>query len=212
MNRMFPVFAALAISAVAVAMLVGLSLGDFHASAQKMGEVRAKLSASHLLSSGEVAELRAQNESLKKTEDRASLHRILGFGSGIGVLWASSLSVIYFLGTSRWCKEVTEAYGLHIASLQRSLQLKRRAFAISTVAMTVAVIMVALGGANDPSTGRPGAKDWVQVHFYGAMFGIAVLMACFAMIHGYIVENQGIIQHVMNCVREERARRKQPVH
>lgn len=211
MNRMFPVFALLAVTAVAAAMIMGLTLGDFHSTSRSIGEVRARLSAAHLLPPAETEALRAKDAELRKLEAWASWHRRMGFGAGIFVLWASSLSVVYFLGTSRWCREVTEAYQFPLGPLQRSLQLKRRAFAFSTLAMLTAVVMVALGGANDPSSGRQGTKEWVQVHFYGAMLGIPFLIWCFTQIYGYIIEHQRILHEVMASVREERSRRNQDV-
>src|SRR5581483_4526663 len=55
-------------------------------------------------------------------------HFMLGVGVGIAVVFVNSLAMTYFIGTSRWCKEVVDTYSLDRGIIQSSNQVKRRAF------------------------------------------------------------------------------------
>ncbi len=58
----------------------------------------------------------------------ASVHRLLGVAAALVVVLVNSIVVTYFIGTSRWCKEVVETYGLDAQFIRRSVALKRRTF------------------------------------------------------------------------------------
>ena len=42
----------------------------------------------------------------------ATIHRLTGMAAALGVVFVESVVVTYFIGTSRWCKEVSETYQL----------------------------------------------------------------------------------------------------
>ena len=42
----------------------------------------------------------------------ATVHRLAGVAAGLAVVLVNSIVVTYFIGTSRWVKEVTETYRL----------------------------------------------------------------------------------------------------
>src|SRR5260221_8345580 len=106
----------------------------------------------------------------------ATTHRLAGVGAGLIVVLVNSIVVTYFIGTSRWCKEVVETYSLDVELLRRSTRLKRRTFPWAVMAMLAVVGMIALGGAADPGTGLPGTANWVLPHFIGALVGLAFVI------------------------------------
>ena len=44
----------------------------------------------------------------------ATIHRLSGVAAAISVVLVNSIVVTYFVGTSRWCKEVSETYELRL--------------------------------------------------------------------------------------------------
>ena len=97
----------------------------------------------------------------------ATVHRLTGIAAALGVVFVESVVVTYFIGTSRWCKEVTETYHLDPNRVRQSNRLKRRAFAVALVGMLTVVGVIALGAAADPATGRPNTQAWTNYHLAG---------------------------------------------
>ena len=83
-----------------------------------------------------------------------TVHRLTGVLTALVVVLVNSLTVTYFIGTGRWCREVVEVYGLDQAFVTRSAKLKRSAFPFAMAGMLAIVAIVALGGAADPAAGR----------------------------------------------------------
>src|SRR3989337_2072811 len=77
----------------------------------------------------------------------ATVHRLTGVAAALVVVLVNSIVVTYFIGTSRWCKEVSETYGLDRALVHRGTQLKRRTFPWAVMGMLTVVGLIALGGA-----------------------------------------------------------------
>ena len=136
-----------------------------------------------------------------------TVHRLSGVFAALMVVLVNSMAVTYFIGTGRWCREVAETYGLDAALVDRSRRLKRSAFPLALLGMLAVVGIVALGGAADPATGRPGSADWVTPHLVGGL-GLAAFIAwCFQAQVPKIRRQQELIDDVMAAVRRERAAR-----
>jgi hypothetical protein len=165
MIRIFTTLALFAVAVLLVTLLVGLYIGDLHNPA-----VRTSPQLPLLL-------------------NLAIIHKMFGLGSALVVVFVNSIVVTYFIGTSRWCKEVVETYSLDPELLRRSVVLKRRTFPWAVMAMLVVVGVIALGGAADPGTGLPGTANWVIPHLVGAFAGFAFIIWTF------IVEAQRIHAH-----------------
>jgi hypothetical protein len=136
-----------------------------------------------------------------------TVHRLSGVLTALVVVLVNSLAVTYFIGTGRWVREVAEAYGLEPAIVERSRRLKRSAFPPALVGMLAVVAIVALGGAADPASGRPGTRDWVTPHLLGGL-GLATVIAwCFQAQVPKIRRQQELIGEVMDEVRRERLAR-----
>ncbi|NCA12082.1 hypothetical protein EBR56_09815, partial [bacterium] len=107
----------------------------------------------------------------------------------------------------RWCREVVEAYGLAPAFVERSRGLKRRAFPFAVLGMLAVVAIVALGGAADPASGRPGTQDWVTPHLVGGLALVAAIAWLFQAQGPTIRRQQQLIEEVLSEVRAVRKAR-----
>ena len=133
-----------------------------------------------------------------------TVHRLSGVFAALMVVLVNSMAVTYFIGTGRWCREVVETYGLSAALTQRAKAIKRAAFPGSVIGMLAVVGIVALGGAADPATGRPGTQNWVTPHLVGAMALAALIAWCFQSQLPRIRRQQALIEEVLDEVRDIR--------
>ncbi len=145
------------------------------------------------------------------TQSWASLHRLAGIATCVIVMLVASVVVTYFIGTSRWCKEVCDTYSLDPRWIDESQQLKRRAFPWAVLSMGTSVVIAACGGAADPSAttrlASPGGLSWSQWHLLAASIGIGVILWGYSRQWQCVLINQEIIQRVMNEVRRIRQER-----
>lgn len=137
----------------------------------------------------------------------ATVHRLSGVLAALMVVLVNSMAVTYFIGTGRWCREVVETYGLDGSYIERSRQLKRSAFPFALLGMLAVVTIVALGGAADPASGRPGTQQWVTPHLLGSLGLAAAIAWCFQAQVPQIRRQHGLIEEVMAEVHESRRRR-----
>jgi hypothetical protein len=141
----------------------------------------------------------------------ATVHRLSGVAAALVVVLANSIVVTYFVGTSRWCKEVSETYGLAPALRGRSNTVKRRTFPLAVANMLIAVGIVALGGAGDPAGTFHGAPPpgltWGNLHFMAAAVGLCVIAWASIAEYQNIEANQQVIADVMADVKRIRSER-----
>lgn len=136
-----------------------------------------------------------------------TVHRLSGVLAALMVVLVNSMSVTYFIGTGRWCREVIETYRLSGGLFERSRALKRKAFPWAVLGMLAVVAIVALGGAADPATGRPGTQDWVNFHLIGSLLLIGAIGLCFQAQLSRIRDQQALIEEVLAIVRQARVTR-----
>ena len=137
----------------------------------------------------------------------ATVHRLMGVASAIVVVLVNSIVVTYFIGTGRWCKEVSEPYELDPQYVRRSVTLKRRTFPWALMSMLAVVGVGALGAAADPATGRPGTESWVNIHLLGAMAGLVFIAVSFYFQGLQIAAHHQVIDDIMAEVRRIRLER-----
>ena len=135
----------------------------------------------------------------------ATVHRLSGVAAALTVVLVHSIVITYFIGTSRWCKEVGEAYSLEPSFLRRSTQLKRKTFPWAVIGMLTVVGVAALGAAADPATGQPHTRDWVTPHLLGALTGVAFIGYTFFVEWCNIEANHKVISDVLVEVKRIRA-------
>jgi len=211
MTRIFYICALAAIALVALATIVGLSLGDLQATLREIQSLeieQEKLAGVGQGSSNpQLDELAARSKELREIEPWARMHRLAGVAAALVVVLVYSIVVTYFIGTSRWCKEVVEAYRLPQELSREATQIKRRAFAWALIGMLWAVGLVALGAAADPATGRAGTSAWVTPHLVAAMATFVWLAWSFTTLYGHILRQNDVIQRIMAEVRAARESR-----
>jgi hypothetical protein len=188
MNRIFKSLGIFSLVFLVATFLLGLSL--------EMGDIR------------DPADL--------ATRTRASLHRLAGIAAGMLVILVDSVAVTYFVGTSRWVREVCETYRIDQQHVEKSAALKRAAFPWAVTNMVLAVAIVGLGGAADPaaSTRLPivAGIEWKWWHLTAASAGLFVILYGFVHELQHMLDNQQVIGRVMNEVRRIRQERGLDTH
>lgn len=132
---------------------------------------------------------------------------LTGASAAISVVFVHSIAVTYFVGTSRWIKEVSETYHLDPAPLIRCTLLKRKTFPWCVIGMLTVVVVGALGAASDPGTGRPDTASMASVHFTAVYAGLALVCWTYFKVRQNMGENQAIIEEIVEMVRVIRLER-----
>jgi hypothetical protein len=148
----------------------------------------------------------------EQTMHWATLHRLTGVAAALAVVLVESVIVTYFIGTSRWCKEVVDTYKLDPAAVERSTRLKRKTFPWALGGMLAVVAIIALGGAADPATGRPYTAAWASWHLAGAFAGICFIAWTYVVAWNHIVANHAIIEQLVADVGQIRRERGMDRH
>jgi hypothetical protein len=138
-----------------------------------------------------------------ETQSFMTWHFLTGLAAALGVMLVEGIVVTYFIGTSRWCKEVVETYRMDPAAVQESNRLKRQTFAWAIAGMAAAIGIIALGGASDPATGQ-NTREWAPWHLAGALGGIVLIAWTYFAAWNNIVANQSIINKLVADVAEIR--------
>jgi len=174
MTRIFPSLAAVSLGLFLASIVLGLSIGDLY------------------------------NQPDQDVLHTRGIHMLTGVSAAIAVVFVLSIAITYFVGTSRWCKEVTETYLLDAAPLVQSTKLKRKTFPLCVVGMLTVVVVGALGAASDPGTGRPDTASMTNIHLAGAFLGLTLVCFIYYRVWLNIAENQLAIQKIVAAVRDIR--------
>ena len=177
MTRIFPTLAFFSLLVYLAAMVMGLMIGDLY------------------------------DHPDKTTLWLRGVHMLTGASAAIAVVFVLSIAITYFVGTSRWIKEVSETYRLDPAPLVRCTLIKRKTFPLCVVGMLTVVVVGALGAASDPGTGRPDTASMAGVHFSAVFAGLAVIGWTYYLVWRNIGKNQVVIGQVVEMVREIRQER-----
>lgn len=214
MSRIFATLALFAIVMLAITVLLGLpvdlngQVSQLRSLTEKMDNLKSGL-ATNEDNLQEVEQVRGMIEEnrLRFANEKklGSLHKLMGIATAIMVMLVCSIAVTYFVGTSRWCREVVETYDLNGNLWLESQRLKRRAFPWAVLGMGTAVVISALGAASDPGTGLSHTADWVTPHLGVAILGSIFIGYCFYILWETIRRNHAVIELVMQCVQECRA-------
>jgi len=184
---------------------IGLAIGDFPA-LQRLAQETQK--------SGDVRKIAAFQAEHGAATGYLNTHRLFGIGAAILTLLVNSVAVTYFIGTSRWCKEVGETYGLDGALIARGQSNKRRHFPWALLGIVTIIAIAWLGAAADPIRSIPKDNDypneaWVLWHFLAALGGVGVICLSFFAQASSIRTQGDLIAEIMTHV--ERIRRERGV-
>lgn len=223
MARIFSVLAIFAVLLLAANFVVGLAGGDFNAVAKhkreaqnRLIELQRQLRTERLHTSPEIDEAQqaaaTADAEFRTPRARMTLHMMLGAAAALVTVLVNSITVTYFIGTSRWCKEVCEAYQLSPELAQRSARLKRSTFPWALAGILAVICMVGLGAAADPSGANwSRSAEFVLPHYLAAMIGIAIVMAAFWIQISRIAENYGVIEEILAEVERIRSMNSLPI-
>lgn len=214
MQRIFLGLAVVAMLLLGVNVLVGLSGGDYNAAAHafyEAGERTQQLRASDA-PLAEIEAAQAKQEQLlleaKRLQPGMTRHMLLGIGSALVTLLVCSVSITYFVGTSRWFKEVVDTYRLDANFVAASLRIKQRSFRWSVLGALAILLTVGLGAASEPTWANAQKSESFVVLHYGVSLGaVGLLMVSFYMQGLSLSENGKLIETVMGEVRRIRAQR-----
>jgi hypothetical protein len=201
--RIFLALALFALSMLVANIVLGLRIGGFNtrwteykealAAFEEQGGAGASRGEAKKLLDGRVA-------ALAEARERKTLHFLFGVAGSLVTVLVSSVSVTYFIGTSRWCREVVEAYQLDGELAERSRRLKRRAFPWALLTIAAIVCIIAFGASADPSVSFERPQDYVMPHYIAALAGVAIIAyALFAQL-SLVAANYEIIDAVMTQV------------
>jgi hypothetical protein len=218
LKRIYPSFAVLAIVLLVANFVAGLWIGDFNAvaarkrqSLNELGKVNRRVNADPAVVEAAEAEAREADEQLATPRRRMTIHMLLGSTATLVVVLVNSVAITYFIGTSRWCREVVEAYGLPLTLAERMAALKRRTFRWALLGILTMLLVIGLGAAADPSGSNfENSAKLVTPHYMVAMASIVVVTFAFWMQWLVIQENFVVLDEVMSGVRQARAERGLP--
>ena len=139
---------------------------------------------------------------------RMTVHFLFGLLSAMAVMLVEGIAVTYFIGTTRWCKEVVETYSLSQELTARGTRLKRRAFPWAVLTMLTMIGVAALGAAADPQNTLVREKEfWSMPHMIAALAAIAILASAFYLQRQYVADQHQVIQDVLAEVKRVRKER-----
>ena len=209
MARIFAVLAVLAWLLLAANFVVGLWGGDFNARARDMRAAGARMQEAQ-----RAMELARQSTSPDFENARnqvrdadamfqplrfwMTVHMLLGSAASLLAILVSSITVTYFIGTSRWCKEVCDTYNLAGELAEQAARIKRSAFPWALIGIVTVIVIVGLGAAADPSGANfERSQSLVLPHYAAATIGLLILAVCFWMQMVRIAENHRTIEEIM---------------
>jgi hypothetical protein len=204
MARIFLALAIFAVLLLVANLVVGHSLGDLGQSSKRYEAARAiahEAELSETTSNKDFQEARAEKDrtlaALGAMRRRFHPHIWLGIVAALVTILVNCISVTYFIGTSRWCREVVEAYGLEPALAHKSRSLKRRSFPFAFLGIMTMLGIISLGAASDPGASLASPAAWVTPHFLAAWIGTLVIAGAFYFQVVAIGENYGVINQIL---------------
>lgn len=137
-----------------------------------------------------------------KYKDLFIIHFVFGLATAIGGLLVHCLIFIYFLGTGRWVKEVTIAYGLPDEPWHKQTrELKRETFPPALFSMLIAIAAAAAGAG-----AQLQAWPW-YVHMTLGLLTLIINLWAFRIELHNVTLNAAVIQAVLVEVDRIRATR-----
>jgi hypothetical protein len=211
-SRIFLVLAIISIGLLCAAAALGLYVGEYNELYTSLMQSEQQLHALRL--QGETQQTESLEQQIDQTyrqlelpRRRATFHMLVGILASLVAVLVNSISVTYFIGTSRWCKEVVATYQLDPTLAVESARLKRRSFPWALGGILLVLTIVAFGAASDPGTLRESTGRWVLPHFTAALGGGALIASSFLIQAGMIHRNTRIVEQILEQVRQIRLQR-----
>jgi len=196
-------------------IVLGFRTGDYNGLARQYIEIRKELRELEASSSGTEEQLRDKKATFSKLaeqidvfEDRLVLHVLFGVAASLVTILINCITVTYFIGTNRWCREVIDTYSLDTSFAERSIALKRQSFPWALGGIACIFVIIFIGGAALPfGKNAAGSATWVVPHYLCALVGTGFIGWSFVIQVGCIGANFKVINEIVNKVNEIRAKR-----
>jgi hypothetical protein len=214
LTRIYLGLALLAVGLLAANIVVGWMIGDYngafrelHLAIRRSDELKAR-GAPRAEIEAATRRIEAAGRDLKPFVERKVTHFLLGLVATLVTLLVNSITVTYFIGTSRWCLEVVETYELDPSLARNSSRLKRQAFPWALIGILTVMAIASIGALSDPQGPfRTGAAVWVTPHLMAAILGTGLIGWALLVQLGKIAANYEIIEQIVADVRRIRAER-----
>ncbi len=133
---------------------------------------------------------------------------LVGIAATLVALLVNCLSVTYFIGTGRWCKEVCETYKLDAEFFNRSNRLKKKTFPWSLAGIILLLAIITTGPACDPLARLTGGSEfWVAPHRWVSLIATGLMGVAFLRQIVYIRNHYQVIESILEEVRLVRQER-----
>jgi len=219
MARIFSGLAGLSLILLVANLVIGLVGGDYNADfarifaeTQPIRERWRDLKSRHPQPTEELRkveeELAARYQTLGPVQQWTTWHVLLGIAAALVAVLVNSISVTYFIGTARWCREVCETYSLGPELSLRCDAIKGQTFPWSLGSVVMILVLLGLGAAAHPGARiTTAAGGWVLWHHTAAWITVAVLAWSYFVQSNLIAENSALIEQVTDEVRRIRKER-----
>lgn len=215
MVRIFLALAFLSVGLLVANLVSGFLVGDWNGVSSSFREQQAEVTmlkkSSSLRAKKDLAELlpgfsQASRE-FNEMRSRQIVHFLLGVLATLVAILINSISVTYFIGTSRWCQEVSDTYRLGDKFVSRSRRLKRKTFPWSLCSILLVLAVATLGAASDPAGNSSNSAGFVSWHMLLAVMTTCFVGWSFLVQVGAVGANFEIIDEILTSVKSIREER-----
>lgn len=215
MTRIFLSLAVVATIALVANLLVGLLTGDYQTvvkdqitASQEYKRLLKDRGASAVDITTAKEKLYALQKSNQPSHDFIRVHVFLGCAAALATTLVNSIAITYFVGTSRWIKEVVDAYHLNQKLVAHGHRIKRESFAWSVGGILAVVLLVGVGAAADPrGANYTHSAAYVMPHYVLALAVIAFVLLAFWKQWTKIAVNFRLIAEIMTEVQRVKQNR-----
>ena len=216
MSRIFSSLSVVSVLLLGVVIWLGLNIGDYNRPWQEVIGIQQRLSELQLKPPSEAGD--AQRQELQKEFDslykdleplrsRASNHKMFAIFTGIFTVLVNCIGVTYFIGTSRWCKEVVQTYSMSTSFVDESDRIKRKSFPWAVLGFFTVLGIIAMGAAADPATLRQTTSQWVTPHLWAGIGGTTFIAWAFFSQFVQIQSHGELVERILAEVRKIRIER-----
>lgn len=212
MSRIFLALASLSVLLLLVNVILGFATGDvggmwqdYEQEMRTFRELQLRPNVTQQEIKSEADRLAVDYRALTVASGRLRLHLLMGVLAALVTVLVNSIAVTYFIGTTRWCREVTEAYDLDQSLFAESNALKRKSFPWAVAGILLILIIIALGSMADPNVSGRASTNWRTPHYMVALFATAFIAWSFFVQLNNIAGNHAVINKLLDAVRQIRS-------
>jgi len=209
--RIFLALSLFTLALLGANIVAGFMTGDFNGAAaahrsayKKRDQLRRQPGATAAEISQQEEKLRQAGARLEQLSGYKVFHFLLGLLATLVTVLVNSITVTYFIGTNRWCREVIDAYHLDASITQRSDALKRAAFPWAALGIVSILVVATLGAASDPSANTSESASYVNIHMLAALTAFAIIGYALFVQMSKIAANYAIIEEILAQVHSIR--------